>query len=127
MKWYMHNNDMRFEPEMLAALERGGVALYGAAQIVFEVLCKNGAGEGQDFSLPMTGKHDLEFWRRELRTKTTKATKDMLEQLAECGVISKEYLGVDTVSAPMLKEHVDAWTRRKKKKRGEEIDNEAAA
>jgi hypothetical protein len=100
---------------MKATLEHGGVALYGAAMIVLEVLAKNGQGKGYDFSIPLTGKHGLTYWRRELRTKTEEQAGDILEQLADSGVIDRDALGSDMLSAPMLKSRLDEYSRRKPK------------
>jgi hypothetical protein len=107
---------------MQAVMEHGGVPLYGSAIIVLEVVAGNSEGKGENFAIAMNGKHGLDYWRRELRVKTTKTAKSVLQQLAACGVIDSDILQENIVSVPMLREMLDNWGRRKRKVGGKQAD-----
>jgi hypothetical protein len=128
MRWFAHDADLRYEPEFQLLLEKSGLAYFGAAMIVLEVLAKHAKKDEVDFALPIEGKFSTDFWRREFHAPSRGAATQALLSLAACGIIDEEALIQNkTVYAPMLRTRLDEWTKRflQAKKKEKKVGSEA--
>jgi hypothetical protein len=127
MKWFSHDNNLRNTPQFKAIMEGFGVTGYGAGVMVWEVLAQY--GKEPDFRLSLKDIYDVKFWQREMKVGTAAEIIWLLAALAGCSVIDPDlYYKEQIVAAPLLKENVDDWNRRKSaKKEKAEARKQAAA
>ncbi len=114
MKWFTHDNDLSKSPRMQFIIAELGVTGYGQACILLEVLSRETENDGNfQFQLPLAKTTDLRFWARELHltVSETEHTLDIFEQ----GDLILPWRETQVVSAPMLGERVDEWSKRKRK------------
>lgn len=117
MKWFTHDNDLSRTPQMQFVIAELGMAGYGQALIMLEVLSRETENDGRfQFQLPLTKTTDLRFWVRELHASTVPEVEHAFDVFEEANLITS-WRETQIISAPMLGERVDHWTKRKNRKR----------
>lgn len=116
MKYFMHDNNLRNEPEIKTLAETVGstVAAIGIASVIWECVCLHGDDE---FHLPLKGKYNAAFWAREFGLPKTASKGEpwlILTNAASAGVIDFDALTKDgVVWAPELRNRLDRWSKQK--------------
>ena len=94
-----------------------GFAGYGRAIAMLEILAENGGMANDDFcpELSLTRpQSDLKFWARRFQL-TPEETENIFDIFERYELITPWRAGM--ISAPMLKERLDTWTRRLKREK----------
>jgi hypothetical protein len=114
VKYFMHDNNLRNEPEIKSLAETvGSVGAIGIASVIWECLCAYGDDE---FHLPLKGKFGSTFWAREFGLPKTASKGEpwlILQNAASAGVIDYDALSHGVVWAPELRNRLDRWTSQK--------------
>jgi len=117
VKWYTHDGDLRNSPRMKAIIADLGMAGYGQAHIMLEILARESKDDSSCvFKLPLSKPTDLKFWSREFHL-SPQETERVLDVFEESDLISP-WRETQSICAPMLGERVDEWTKRKLKGKG---------
>ena len=117
MKWFTHDNDLSRTPQMQFVIAELGMAGYGQALIMLEVLSRETENDGRfQFQLPLTKTTDLRFWVRELHASNVLDVEHAFDVFEQASLITS-WRETQIISAPMLGERVDHWTKRKNRKR----------
>jgi hypothetical protein len=121
MRYFEHRNNLRNHPVMQPIIEKLGVAGYGKAVLLLEILTETG-GVGTDrseFSLPLSGPTDLTFWARQFQSSKAEA-RSTLVWFAKCGLILPfQESGEPHISAPVIGDWLAEYQKKGKKKKGE--------
>ena len=114
MKWFTHDSDLSKTPQMQSILAESGVAGYGRAIIMLEILARQ-TKTGLEFRLPLAKATGIKFWAREFLTSVEDAerTFDVFEEAD----LILPWRDTRMISSPMLGERVDEWTKRKHERR----------
>jgi hypothetical protein len=110
VKWFRHDNNLR--NTRLNGIRRTlGAAGYGRAMILLEVLSEN-TKDGPPFRLPLDHpSSDLSFWSSEFGCRNVE-TEKVLAVFEKYGLIL-EWKKSKMISAPILSELLDDFTKRK--------------
>jgi hypothetical protein len=106
---------------MKAVIAELGMAGYGQACVMLEILARENKNDGgYIFQLPLVRPTDLKFWAREFisSTQETERTFDVFEQAD----LIMPWRDSQIICAPLLGTRVDEWTRNKRNKRGKNLE-----
>jgi hypothetical protein len=119
MKYFQHPSNFRNTAELKAVTRVGGVAGFGIAVMLLEVLAEYRTDKAAPFALALEDKrYGYDFWQAELFLASKSAVVWWLKILADAGVIDADELYDNrTVSAPMLQGFLDESARREASKK----------
>jgi hypothetical protein len=118
MKYFMHENNLRHQPEFVNLSDVMGGRIWGCgvAYLIWEIICEYGDDE---FHLPLSGKYDLKFWHREFgftKAQSLGNTATVLLNAAGAGIIDLAAWNKRDIWVPELRERMDRYRASKVRK-----------
>ncbi len=118
MKYFMHDNSLRNQPEFVSMADSTGGRIYGCGVgfLIWEIICEYG---DEEFHLPLGGKYDLKFWHRELgftRQQSLGNTAALLLNAAGAGIIDLDAWNKRDIWVPELRTRLDQYAARLERK-----------
>src|SRR5258706_7845168 len=108
MKWFTHDSDLSKTPQMQAVIAELGVAGYGQAIIMLEILARQ-TKTGLEFQLPLAKATGIKFWAREFLTSVEDAERTF--DVFEKADLILPWRDTQMIYSPIVAERVDEWTK----------------
>jgi hypothetical protein len=129
VKYFMHDNNLRNQPEFINLSDVMGGRIWGCGigYLIWEIICEHGDDE---FHLPLQGKYDLRFWHRELgftKAQSLGNTAAVMLNAASAGVIDLAAWNKRDVWAPEIRERMDQYQARQQRTKRKKTKSAPAA